>query len=574
MSKRLDKARQLMAAGRFDDATRLCRSTLKLGEDVVAARKLLAACLYSQSVMLSGWPSFYSDAEALLREAVSLDPAHADALNNLGSLLLLMQRSEEACDAFVRCARVVPGNVRTLRNLALAQEDAGRLDAAAATLRQLAEADPPQRTGYLVREAMLVPFVAADDEAIHRARAVALDKLHRLQASDDLALADPLQHPATYFRFTYHGQANTELNRALADVYAKACPRLLWRAPQLDAWRMPEGRAKIGIVSRFLRTHSVGSVVLGLFEKLDRTRFETVAIRLEPSPGDDTARAIDAAAGSVCEVPPGSLETAQQAVAALGLDVLFFADIGMEPLSYFLAFARLAPLQITWFGHPDTTGIAAVDAYVSWARFEVDDAQAHYTESLVMLPASGNICHYHLPPAPDPQLSRAELGVADGEHLYCCAQQIFKVQPRMDRLFLAIAERDRLATIVLFEPAQSHLRTALERRLHALSPMLVGRVRFVPAMDMARYLRVLQLSDVVLDTVHFNGYNTTLEAISVGTPVVTLAGRLQRERFGLGLYAAMGFMDLVAESDADYVERACRLASDADFAASCRRQIA
>ena len=573
MSKRLDKARQLLAVGEFDAAAKVCRSTIQLHQDVVQARKLLAVCLYNQSVALSRLPACFPDAVALLREAVALDPAFALALQNLGSLLLMMQQPEEACGLFERWSALAPGNVLALRNLALAQEDAGRLDAASATLLRLAQVDPQQRTGYLLREAMLMPFVAPDDQAIRRARATALDKLRRLQASDDLALTDPLVHAATYFRFSYHGQVNVELNSALASVYARACPDLLWTAPHVGAWRVGEGRVKIGIASRFLRAHSVGSVVRGLFEKLDRRRFEVIAIRLEPSNGDDTARAIDAAADSVIDIPPGPLHAARQTVAALGLDALFFADIGMEPLSYFLAFARLAPLQFTWFGHPDTTGIPTLDAYVSWALFEAGDAQAHYTEELVLLPAAGNVCRYLRPPPPAAQPTRAQLGVSDDEHLYCCAQQIFKIQPRMDRLFLAITERDPQAVILLFQPAQDHLRAALMRRLQVLSPALAARVRFVPSMPYERYLRVLQMSDVVLDTVHFNGYNTSMEAFSVGTPVVTLAGRLQRERFGHGLYTAMGFVDLVADSDARYVELACRVASDRDFAAACRQRI-
>jgi protein O-GlcNAc transferase len=90
----------------------------------------------------------------------------------------------------------------------------------------------------------------------------------------------------------------------------------------------------------------------------------------------------------------------------------------------------------------------------------------------------------------------------------------------------------------------------------------------------AAYLRVLQLSDVVLDSVPFNGYNTTLDALAMGTPVVTLAGKTLRDRFGFGLYKAIGLDELIADSEADYVGLAVRLASDAAFRASCRNRIA
>jgi protein O-GlcNAc transferase len=574
MNKRLLRARELVAQQQFDEAQAICRTEIKLRRDVIAARKLLAIALYGRSVPLLAHGAFHADVEVLLREALGFDPDNADVLNNLGALLLKTHRPGEAVPLLERQLRLAKDQVRALENLALAQQECGDLRSASATLKQLAELSPADNALYLVREALLFPVVPESEEALAAARAALAAKLAALLARDDLRARDPLRFPSTYFPLTYHGVPNADINRAIAQIYARACPSLTWEAPQVAARQGTRQRIRVGIVSAFLHDHSVGKICAGIFEHIDKSRFEFVAIRLQPSPHDRIARAIDGAADEVIDLTGHDLETARQAIAGLQPDVLFYQDIGMEPMSYFLAMARLAPMQMTWFGHPDTTGIANMDYYLSWQNFEPVDCQSHYTEQLVLSQARGNIACYRHPAGADQSLTRASFGFAEDEHLYCCAQQAYKLMPVMDRLFDEVVRRDPRAVIVLFEPMQVHLREAVERRMRKNCPELPGRVRYLPMQDYAAYLRVLQLSDVVLDSAPFNGYNTTLDAFAMGTPVVTLAGKLMRDRFGYGLYQAIGLTELVAGNEEDYVGLAVRLATDLSFRESCRSGIA
>jgi predicted O-linked N-acetylglucosamine transferase (SPINDLY family) len=295
-------------------------------------------------------------------------------------------------------------------------------------------------------------------------------------------------------------------------------------------------------------------------------------VRFEPSRGDETSRAIDAAADEVITLPP-QLDAARAALAAKEFDILYYQDVGMEPLSYCLALARLAPVQVTSFGHPDTTGIPNVDYYISSDLYEPNEAQANYSEKLVALPGVGTLAYYYTPRLPGPIPTRDEYGLGDAQHLYLCPQTLFKVQPQMDALFAAIVERDPQATLVLIDAGHRGLRPALERRFRAHSEGMADRVRFVPAMPFARYLGLVANADVILDTVHFNGYNTTLEALALGVPVVTLPRAFQRGRHGLGMYEAMGFQELVAVDEADYAAKAVRLATDPAYRAHCVERI-
>lgn len=100
-----------------------------------------------------------------------------------------------------------------------------------------------------------------------------------------------------------------------------------------------------------------------------------------------------------------------------------------------------------------------------------------------------------------------------------------------------------------------------------------NRVRFLPTLPHHEYLSLVQEADVVLDTLHFNGQNTSLEAFAMGIPVVTFPGTMQRERHTFGMYLEMQFMDLVADSEARYVEIAVRVANDHDFRDACCARI-
>src|SRR5205807_2207952 len=131
-------------------------------------------------------------------------------------------------------------------------------------------------------------------------------------------------------------------------------------------------------------------------------------------------------------LPRKHLETVQQQIAARQLDVLFYLDIGMDPFTYFLAFARLAPVQCTSLGHPLTSGIPTVDYYLSSRELEPAGAQEHYSEHLVLLENIPN--YFARPQLSGPPRCRRDFGLEDDSHLYLCVQALFKIHPDFDAL--------------------------------------------------------------------------------------------------------------------------------------------
>ncbi|MCK6453885.1 MAG: tetratricopeptide repeat protein, partial [Alphaproteobacteria bacterium] len=376
------------------------RAALALAPDDLTALTNLGAALQATGDT--------AGAEASLRRALALSPRDREALNNLGNVLMDQNRGEEAAAAFRAALAEAPDDAQIRANLGNALEKIGD-DAGAREAYRTCLAT--HRSDALrLRLATVMPAIPQSVAEIERCRAEFDQLLGELEASP-LSVADPLREiGATAFYLAYHGHQDRAFQERLARLHARACPALLYRAPhcRTGAPRPAGRRIRIGFVSTFLRNHTIGRLNRGLIAGLDRARFEVTVFAPVP-PGDEIAREIHAGADHSVVLPPG-LDGARRAIGEAALDVLYYTDIGMVPLTYFLAFARLAPVQLTTWGHPLTTGIANVDWFVSLAEGEPEGATAHYSERLARLPFLSTC--YRRPGTPLPR-PRASLGLPE-----------------------------------------------------------------------------------------------------------------------------------------------------------------
>jgi len=270
---------------------------------------------------------------------------------------------------------------------------------------------------------------------------------------------------------------------------------------------------------------------------------------------------IDAVADHVVHLP-SNLARAQETIAEADLDLLLYTDIGLEPLSYFLAFARLAPVQLVTWGHPVTTGLDSLDGYLSADAFEPEDGEAHYSEGLIR---TRNIPMRYHPPAAAPDASKAEFGLPATGTAYVCPQNVFKLHPDYDEWLAGVLRADPSGRVVLIEAAMPAWTERLRARFAHVMPDVLDRVTFLPYLPTNQYFRLLSAADVILDPIHFGGGFTTFHALGFGKPVVTMRGAYQRSRFASGAYRIIGVEDLVATSRESYVELAVKVGRDPDL---------
>jgi predicted O-linked N-acetylglucosamine transferase (SPINDLY family) len=375
----------------------------------------------------------------------------------------------------------------------------------------------------------------------------------------------------TPFFLAYQGKNDVHLLSRIADLLLKACPALGYTAPHC-AEPLPEikeRRIELGFISSYFgREHIINRSVSGLIAKLPRDRFRVTLLHLD-GPHAEILTALQD--GDRLVKVPFTLAAAHERIAAEKLDILFYTDLGLEPWTYFLSFARLAHLQCTCGGHPVTSGVPNVDYYISSSVDEVAHAQEHYRERLVLLP-DRPVCYF---PAAVPELhkTRADFGLSDERHLYLCPVMPFKLHPAMDQIFGRVLRADPQGELILMTTEQEEIWQRLQARLARNLPDLTARIRYLPRQPLPEFIALLRLVDVILDTVAFGGGTTSLEALAVGTPIVTLPGELMRQRCTYAMYHSMGYYDCVAHDVDDYVRLAIEIAQQPERRAAIKQQI-
>ena len=512
------------------------------------------------------------EAVQLYTSALKSAPGQLEVHINLGLTLFNLRQVDKAREHLEFVLRQDPDNPAALANMGLICQELGLMAEADAHYRKLLRLAPSD--GIRVRRAIMVSPLSMSVAQIRETREEKLQAIRAL-AGERLALADPVRDVGqTLFFYAYHGMDDRQLQTEVAALYERACPSLGYVAPHTRSAARAASRPRIGFISEYFFNHSIGYAYQGIVRRLDRDRFD-VRLFLFGEPHDEVSREM-AASADRCVVLPRDLARAREMISGEELDILFYADIGMSPLTYFLSFARLARVQCTSWGHPVTTGVRNVDYFVSTDYFEPPGAGEHYSERLHLLTGVASPSFFYRPQVPRGAGLRGLGEVADGYRVYFCPQALFKVHPDFDDLVEGILARDARARVVFSVrggASDAWARQLLER-MRAVVGGNADRIVFLPgAPDKAEYWQRLEQSSVILDTVHYGGGITSLEALSAGTPVVTLPGRLMRGRHTYGYYRRMGLTSCVARDAGQYVDLAVGIANDRELRQHLRDEI-
>ena len=495
----------------------------------------------------------------------SLDNAsRVSALRDAGRCHTKRGEMARGCEYLEQALALAPGDPAICNYLSTALYAETRIAEARRTLEPMVDA---RIGGMRLRRALFLPAVYESQAEIDEVRARFSDELDEVLAADEPHISDPAAEVGvTGFNLAYHNRNNAPLLAKVCRAMRHVCPTCSQAAPPRPARR--GGRIRIGFVSSFFQLHSVARTTIGFIRDLPRDRFEVRVFAIDPR-DDAMRRDIENAADAYMRLPR-DLADIRKAIEDAALDILVFADIGMDPLTYALALWRLAPVQAVSWGHSDTSGVDTIDYYLSADGVEIESADTHYTERLVR-PRAFFLGGYERPRLAQP-MSREALGLPSGAHLYGCLQPVFKLHPDIDAVFGALLDRDARAEIVLLESKVHAAATVRKRFARTLGP-LASRIRFLPSMPMERYVATLAALDVALDPLYFGGCNSSCEALALGVPLVTLPGEHLYGRFTLGLYREMGIDACVATGVDDYIERALRFANEQDLRDEVSREL-
>lgn len=552
----------LAARGALDAAVAAFEAALTLRPEEPEYHLALAHALFD----LGRYGAAFDQYRQALARTSPDDPDRYKLYANLGACEELEGRIDDAVASYQAAIALNPACVQAHANLRDLHRRAGRDAAALVHDDVLGRIDtgPALR----LRAALDLPAILPSLEAIAAIRARLGDDLERIAADG----SGPIGHPETEINATalylaYHGRNDVALMRQLADAVRGVYPAADRGARQASdaadqAHGHPGQRIRIGFVSTFFCNHSIGRHNRGLIAALCREKFE-VHVFFIATPDDETSRLIRQLADRHYDLP-NHVRAIAASIRDAGLDVLYFPEIGLHPTPYFLSFWRLAPVQCVSYGHPVTTGVDTIDYFLSSQDMEQPEAQAHYSEQLVRLegffmPA------YAKPLFEGPPAGKAEFGALPSQRIYFCAQTAFKLHPEFDIALALILRGDPHGILVLFEGAVAGWTTALQLRFRQTLPDVFDRIRFIPQRSTSAYFGLLRGADVVLDTFHFGGGISAMDAFAAGVPVATLEGEFFRGRQAAACYAAIEMADCICRNPAQYVEFALRVARDRAF---------
>lgn len=561
--------RVLTAAGEPEAAAEALARAVALRETPTALR-FLGAVLY-------GMDRHAESAQAFAR-ADAIQPEPAEGYNQLGVGLLAERRPREAEAAFRRALALSGGLVAAHQNLGAALAAQDKVEAAIAAEQQAVRVAPDSPAGWL----NLGTFANAAGDfataraALHEAARLSPDSpdiltnlaqmtLEEGDAAGALALLERALTLAPGHRAAggswllarnYLPSRSADGLAGARSVAAQLRPDAPFPMPHAND-RTPDRRLRVGFVSPDFRRHSCASFLLPLFATRDRAAYELFAY--SDNPADDAVTEIlRRDADHWRPIAHLGDVSAAELISDDRIDVLVDLSGHMAANRLPVFALKPAPVQVSWLGYPDTTGLDTIDYRLTDAAADPPGTgDAGYSEQLWRLP--GPFLVY----GADPESPRPPVD-DESAPVFCSFNHLPKVTPEVVATWARILDAVPRARLLmkarrLGEPATRDRYLRLFGR-HGIAPARLDLVGWqaAPRDHLALYGR----AGIGLDPFPYNGTTTTCEALWMGVPVVALAGSTHAARVGASLLTAVGLPELIATSVDDYVARAVALAGD------------
>jgi predicted O-linked N-acetylglucosamine transferase (SPINDLY family) len=578
----LENARKLMAASRFADAENLCRQIIStqpshpqalhiLGQLALqAGRPDLAVPYLQKSLQLDPRNAIacFDLANAIMKvapvdqaipiyhRAIQLQPTLTEVYVNLGIALALQEQFEDSIAAFRTAIAQRPNFPEAHDGLGLALRLSGQLHEAASEHRKAIELRPTFPAAHsnlglaLVELGEMEPAIAAFREALRLApnfRDAHTALLYNL-------------HFCTPYNADQIHREHQSWNRSFAQPRAR-----LQQFHKND--RDPNRPLRVGYVSADFRQHAVSFFIENLLAGHNEKNVEVFCYADQSKPDEVTQR-LQSHVRNWRDITSRSDQDVDRMIRHDQIDIL--VDLSGHTLGnrLLLFAAKPAPVQLTYLGYIDTTGLDTIDYRLTDSIADPPGAtERFHSEKLLQLPAT--FACYHpptdaQPPGPLPALTASHVTFAsfailqklNPPLLECWADLLSKV-PNSHLIIVAkgLQHSDR----------QQSIRQTFEQRAIASDRLTLFDLQSFPD-----YLNLHQRIDIILDSFPVNGHTVTCHGLWMGVPVVTLAGQTYCQRLTASVLTNLNLTNLIANSPAQYINIAIKLATDLSRLANLR----
>jgi Flp pilus assembly protein TadD len=514
-AKKRKEAFDLYYQGRYPEAHKLAAQLCTAKNRDVEIRGLLGHTLLRLGRL--------AEARACFRALVDKVPHSWHAHYDLASVCHLLGYHEEAVTHFRRAERLNPDEAAIPDSIAIDLCCQGRHEEAIQCHRRALDLDPTFVRGY--SNLLLTLHYQPDPDP----DALFLEHLRWGKAHGDVAVLPPPQN-------------NNDPNRCLRVAY----------------------------ISNDFRTHSVAYFIEPLLFAHSRDVVE-VWCYTSLQDGDTTTGRLRSLADRWREIAGMSPRAAAQRIRNDRIDIL--VDLGGHTSSDILrVFAhRPAPVQITYLGYPDTTGLPSIDYRLCDEATDPREEPSRCTEEVIRLPGCF-LCYQ--PFGANPPVTRLP-AARNGHVTFGSFNNLAKINQRVVALWADLLRQVEEARLFIKNPSFTDPPTR-DRYYELFQAHGVPRERIDlqgRTETVADHLALYGRLDIALDTFPYNGTTTTCEALWMGVPVITLTGSTHAGRVGTSLLRTVGLRELVARDRDHYLEIAAGLAADREYLAALRTSL-
>jgi protein O-GlcNAc transferase len=556
----------LSMAARHEEASKRYEQILLANPRHLDARNNYAASLLASGRAL--------DSVHQYDQLIALSPASADAYNNRGMALEQLRRFDQALSDYDKAIVLRPDFPQAYINRGNVLISLRRFDDALASYRKAVALKPDFADAY-----NNIGNIHCDQgryeealEAYNQALALRVDdsearsmrlyaKMHLCDwsnfKSECSSVISSIKRGAPVYPFTtltFSSSLDEQLR--CARLFSKKYPlsaRPLWRG---ETYR--HDRVRVAYVSTDFRQHAVASILAGMFENHDKSKFEVTAISIGPDDGSEMRQRLQRAFEHFVDAQELPDDEIAARIRQAEIDILIDLN-GYTAGARFGIFAhRAAPIQVGYLG--GTRGAEYIDYLIADRTIVTPAQRPYYAEKMVYLPDS-------FQPVDDKRFvsdkvySRAELGLPEKGFVFCCFNNSYKIVPRNFDSWMRILKRVDGSVLWLREDkatASANLRKEAEARGVAGARVLFAQR--LPSIE--QHLGRHRSADLFLDTLPFNAHTTADDALWAGLPVLTQIGETLPGRVGASLLRAAGLPEMIAATDEEYEKIAIELASN------------
>ena len=520
------------------------------------------------------------------KNALAIDTAFQASRLNLFQLLLRTKRYEEALKEYQLIdTQNLPARAKAIifeyQYICLLRMD--RYEDALALAN-----DNDDRRLQLINRLHVLPVLYTNNDQIKEVRRRwENDALELYGLLEGIEKSDPgweMLYAHTWSLNHFHLAYQMEDDRRLQELYAGILDRIL--RPRLGHFMQPRPQRhptdasplRIGVISTNLCNHNGAIWCLGWLEGIaENSSYEVFTYNIGDQIDSGTKRFAKLGVQRHLTIEAENPEQSLQQIIDDHLDLLIYTDIGMHALSKVISVLQLAPVQAQGWGHPITSGSHTIHYFLSGNGMEPEGNEAHYSEELLRLPRTG--LNYETPTlVHDGQRLFDQFGLPRDRPILTSLQSAFKYVPRNDYTFAEIAKRHPEAFILLIEYSEggeisNRLYERLRPHFEHRDLNIERHLRILPKLEPDDYLGLFTIAHHSIDTIDWNGGNSSMQSFSFNCPVVTMPTAFMRGRHTVSMLKVLEIPELIAKDRDDYILISCRLLGDQNFYKSIKERI-